>query len=144
MRIDAKALGVGAVLIIIGILIGFFARQEPPPDGNPVGFHLKGYAKMDQPALNLSSCSNTTACYLRLDMTFNPSVAPSVTPVPCATPPNGCFSFSNVTTTMQPIQVTIDYEGYSGKYTEDTYGVIQGSPSAPPSAAASPNPTPRH
>jgi hypothetical protein len=150
MRIDGKTLGAGAGIAIIFWLIG--ALLSPfkvcNTDGNPVGFHMGGYIKLDRTA-SLSSCSNTQACYLQIDMTFDPAAAPNATPTPCATSQTSCFSFSNVPPNpLQPTSVAIDY-GHPGDttkppYTDYLYGVIQGSLTGPSKSAPSPRPTPLH
>src|SRR5579863_10425067 len=134
MRIDAQTLGTGAGSLIVGLLFGVFvlSRFVCNEDGNPVGFHLGGYVKLDQPA-SLTSCSNQQPCYLQIDMTFAPMAAPNVTPTPCAAT-TSCYSFSNVPPpnappTTQPTSIAIDY-GHPGdpkSYTDYLYGVIQGS-----------------
>jgi len=130
----------GFFIIIIGILIGHFAI--PPPDGNPVGFHLHGLAKMDQQSLNLSSCSNSTPCYVQIDLAFDPSAAPSPTPTPCATS-TSCISFSNTPTTpIGASNIWLDYTGYStGHFADYVIGVIQGAPPSPAPGSPSPRPT---
>jgi hypothetical protein len=146
MRIDGKTLGAGAGVAIIAFLIG--ALLSPfkvcSTDGNPVGFHMGGYIKLDQTA-NLSSCSKTQ-CYFQIDMTFDPAVAPNATPTPCASR-TSCFSFSNVPPApLQSTSVAIDY-GHPGDpktYTDYLYGVVQGSLNGPSRSAPSPRPTPRH
>ena len=132
-----------ALIVVIGILIGHFAI--PPPDGNPVGFHMGGYVKIDQPVTTLGSCTNKTPCYLKLDAAFDPAVAPSATPSPCPLASSSCFSFSNLPNeNLQTFSVTIDYTGYfGGPYTDYVAGVVQGLPSAPPSSSPGPHRTPR-
>ncbi len=135
---------IGAIaIVIVGILIGHFAI--PPPDGNPIGYHLHGLAKMDQPAPSLSSCSNVNPCTLQFDAAFDPSAAPKSTPTPCPSPASsGCVSFSNLPdANLQALTVTIDYTGYSGTYTDYAVGVIKVS--LPPSSRLTPSarPTPR-
>lgn len=132
MRMDSATLGTGVGALIIGALIGVFVIPHCVcnTDGNPVGFHAGGYVKLDQKITDLGSCSNAQACYLQIDMTFDPAAAPKSTPTPCATGQTGCFSFSNVP--PEPLQstwVAIDY-GHPGDptpYTNYFYGVIQGA-----------------
>lgn len=156
MRMDAKTLGTGFGSLILGLLIGVFglARFVCDTDGNPVGFHLAGYVKLEQ-AANLSSCSNAQkACYLQIDVTFDPAVAPNATPTACPTPPFSCYEFSNIPAgtglppLMQPTKVAIDY-GHPGDqtkppYTDYLYGVIQGSLTEPPPPSRQQHPSTPH
>ncbi len=122
----------GATFIgILGILVGHFAI--PPPDGNPVGYHMQGYVKIDQPAVTLSSCSSKTTCYVQFDMAFDPSTDPTPTPIPCPASSSSCFSFSNLhNENLQAFHVTVDYSGYTGgPYTDYVVGVVQGLLNAP-------------
>ncbi|MBV9233013.1 MAG: hypothetical protein JO030_03130, partial [Candidatus Eremiobacteraeota bacterium] len=76
MRLSPASAAFGAALIaVFFFFFGFAARQQaaiaspdpkPSRDGNPIGFHLKGQAKIDVP--NLTQCNGKAGCYLTLDV----------------------------------------------------------------------------
>ena len=140
MRLNAVTIGTWFGIAVAFLLIGHFLI--PPPDGNPVGFHMHGMAKMDQASLNLASCSNKNPCYVQIDLALDPSVTPSPAPTPCAAAATSCFSFSNVPgENLQANNVIVDYPGYStAPFADYVIGVIQGS-LPPPSSSPSPRPT---
>jgi hypothetical protein len=114
------------VLVVVAFFIGRLTVK--PLDGNPVGYHLHGLAKIDQSSVNLSSCSSANPCSLNLDIDFNPTAAPSTTPTPC--PASSCFSFHNLPSDglKSKMTVTID-EATSSGYSNSVYadGAVSGS-----------------
>jgi hypothetical protein len=119
---------IGGVLIAVAF---FFIGQKtcpPPPDGNPVGFHLNGNAVIDQKAVSLSSCSSSTPCNLKFDIYFNASAAPT-TAASCGSA-SSCFSFHNLPKDALKTQMTVKVDeaaapGYSGPVY--AVGAVQGS-----------------
>lgn len=115
----------GTVLIIVS---AFFAGHIGR-DGNPIGYHLSGYARMGQQVSSLTSCSISSPCYLAIDIFFNTAAAPPQALPHCS---SSCFTFQNLPT--DPLQLDhVTFDGaYAGNYTVWVNGSIQGSPNAPP------------
>jgi hypothetical protein len=100
MGADALKIGGGAAIVIVFYIIArLFCIWGPlcPADGNPVGFHFHGAAKIDpQTALSLSGCANNstgTQCTLYFEVAIGKKgTQPTNTPAPCSS--SDCFNFS--------------------------------------------------
>lgn len=119
-----------AAIAIVAAAFFLGRLSVKPLDGNPVGYHLHGLAKLDQQSPGLSSCSRTTPCNLSLDVYFSSSSAPGAT-ASCGSS-SSCFSFHNVPTDGLKSQMTVTIDegsssssGYSGTVYAD--GAISGS-----------------
>lgn len=122
----------GTLIAAIAIvLVAFFIGRlsVKPLDGNPVGYHLHGLAKIDQQNVNLSSCSNSNPCNMSFDIYFSASSAPGGT-ASCGTA--SCFSFHNLPSDGLKSQMTVTIDegtskssGYSGTVYVD--GAVSGS-----------------
>jgi hypothetical protein len=121
MRIDAKTLGVGAGLTIIGILIGFFAHRCPL-DGNPVGFKLSGNVVLSDSGFK-ASCGTRT-CTLHFDI--RTSEAAAVTNVAQCRSSN-CFHFKDDGTGKWPLDMT-DAGGPHPTYHDYVDGTVEVEP----------------
>jgi len=114
------------VLVVVAFFIGRLSVR--PLDGNPVGYHLHGLAKIDQKSVGLSSCSNVNPCNMNFDVYFNTSTAPTGT-ASCSSNPS-CLSFHNLPTDglKSQMTVTID-EATSSGFTGSVYaaGAVSGS-----------------
>ncbi len=124
-----RTFGTLIAAIVIAVVAFFIGRLSgPPPDGNPIGYHLHGLAKIDQQQVNLSSCSSSNPCTLNFDVYFNTSAAPGNT-ASCGTSPS-CFSFHNFPTDGLKTQMTVTIdEATSPSYTGSVYaqGAVTGS-----------------
>lgn len=116
-----KTLGTYLAAIAIVVAAFFIGRWScpPPPDGNPVGYHLHGLVVMDQQA-SLSACAAAKPCTLSLDVYFNPSSNPSTT-ASC----NGvtaCATFHNLQEDKLASQLSVKVdEATGGGYSSNVY-----------------------
>jgi len=117
-----------AAIAIVAVAFFIGRLSVKPLDGNPVGYHLKGLAKIDQQNVSLS-CSNSNPCNLNFDIYFSTSSAPGGT-ASCGS--NSCFSFHNLPSDglKSQMSVTIDEgtsssSGYSGSVYAN--GAVSGS-----------------
>jgi hypothetical protein len=118
--------------VIVLLVIAFFVGRltVKPLDGNPVGYHLHGLAKLDQQQVSLASCSNKNPCNMSFDIYFNATSAPANT-ASCGAS-TSCFSFHNLPTDGLKSQMTVTIDegssassGYSG--TVYAQGAVTGS-----------------
>jgi hypothetical protein len=118
---------IAAIAIVVAAF--FIGRLSVKPlDGNPIGYHLHGLAKIDQQQAGLSSCSSSNPCNLNLDVYFNTGSAPGST-ASCGTSAS-CFSFHNVPADGLKTQMTVTIdEATSSGYTNSVYasGAVTGS-----------------
>ncbi|MBV8345913.1 MAG: hypothetical protein JO190_13105 [Candidatus Eremiobacteraeota bacterium] len=114
------------VVVVVAFFIGRLSVK--PLDGNPVGYHLHGLAKLDQKAVNLTSCSDAKPCNMNFDVYFNPSGAPANSGS-CGSS-SSCFSFHNLPKDGMGAQMTVTIdEATSSGYTNSVYasGAVTGS-----------------
>jgi hypothetical protein len=100
MGADALKIGGGAVIVIVFSIIAKLFCIWPFPcteDGNPVGFHFHGLAKIDRTSsVALSKCSATAQCTLYINIAIGKQGAAAAAPTPTPCPANNnCFNFSN-------------------------------------------------
>lgn len=86
----------GLVGVIGAAIIAFFigVLTQPPPDGNPIGYHLGGLVRLDQPPQLSCKSTDTNACNLQFDIYFDPSGTPK--PSASCGHEKSCFLFHNV------------------------------------------------
>ncbi len=99
MRLDGKTLGAGFGVLILGLVVGFLVHKCPcPADGNPIGYHLHGLAKIDKGnGIDISHCpdqESRSSCVLTINVAIGKAGAnPADTPTPCPNTRN-CANFS--------------------------------------------------
>jgi hypothetical protein len=112
MRADAATIGGGAGVAIVFYIIGrLFCWPFCPADGNPVGFHFHGAAKIDRTtAVDLSKCSASAECTLKFNVAIGKQGATPAAPIPTPCPASSnCFNFSNFD--GQPMDVSSEDGG---------------------------------
>lgn len=92
VKIAGGGIGIAIVFFVAGHVVPFCFLGVCTEDGNPIGYHLYGQAKIDQShALNLTSCGNNPC-----NLDFNFVIAKQGKPQPTATtcPSSNCLRFS--------------------------------------------------
>lgn len=122
MRMDGKTVGGAIVIAVVFWLIGAFVtpshgrgpfycifgcpKPPPPPDGNPVSYHLDGLARIDGKTLAVAGCQTTDKkprCTVKINIATGKKGAPpgnDVTPCPTA---NNCFNVAGTGLTLSSV-----------------------------------------
>jgi hypothetical protein len=90
LKLGGAGLGIAIVFFIAGHVARFCFLGVCPDDGNPIGFHLHGLAKVDKTSISLNGC-NTNTCNLDFNFVIARRGQPQPTATSCPSP--NCFHF---------------------------------------------------